>query len=221
VRAATEDRTVGAPPFQVDVDFGQLRYDGHRIFDAATDVCIDFCTRDDAVDGDFVQASFAGLSLVGPILSYTTTSEASDGGAPVQPRSEWGAIDLRTMQPASFDALIDTESALSALKKDTYIRRHDTLSTSVSEANSFRAALAALRTELDGVDGYAFHYYNPRTKLVALRIPFVEPNPEREAPSVSQIGIWVKPKPQWLPAFEAARRAPDGGFYMTNYSLTF
>jgi hypothetical protein len=221
VRAATEDRTVGAPPFQVGVDFGLLRYDGHRVFDAATEVCVDFCNQKGAIEGDFVDTSYEGLSLVGPILSYETTSESSAAGAKATQRAGWGALDLRTMQPASFGALIDTQSALAALKKDTYVRRHDTLSERVAAAESFDDALAAMRAELDGVEGYAFHYYNPRTGLVAMRIPFRQQTADAQTYSMSQIGIWAKPKAQWLPAFEAARNAPDGGFYMTNYSLTF
>ncbi len=221
VRAQSDTTTLGRAPFEIDVGFGYIGYDGHRIVDMARDVCTDFCEAESAYAGDFIASDIEALSLVGPVLSYSRqTSEAAAGGPPYHGES-WGAVDIRTMQPARFDALIEPASILTALEHDSYVRRHEDLSKAVSEADSLDTALDALRQKVDGVGAYSFHYYNARKNIVAMRIPFLESTAGLSPNRMSQIGLWVTPRAEWIPAFEAARNAPAGGFYMNNFDWTF
>lgn len=213
---------IGQPPYQVHADFWRLRYNGHVIVDGARDVCVDYCQDESASVGDFIASTLNAMSLVGPIFSYKgSTSEAGAGG-PSYHGDSWETVDLRTMQPADIGALIDPDSALAALQNDSFIRRHQTLSDAVSEAETLSVALDAMRAEFEAVGPYAFHYYNSRKKLVAMRIAFREDIKRGTTPNrMSQIEIWVEPKKAWIPYFEAARNAPGGGFYMTNHEFDF
>ncbi|MGM0557832.1 MAG: hypothetical protein ACQEVA_15715 [Myxococcota bacterium] len=221
VRARTEPDAFGEPPFRVHAGFWQLRYDGHGIVDGAHDVCEDFCEDESARAGDFIASSLEGLSQVGPIFSYTrNTSQAEAGGAPHKSVS-WGTIDLRTMQPPALDALVEPDSVLEALRSDTVIRRNETLSKALADADTFDAAIAAMEEEIGATGAYAFHYYNARKNLVAMRIAFRQDTTDNSPDRMSQIGIWVTPRDPWVAAFQAARNAPEGGFYMTTSSMAF
>jgi hypothetical protein len=220
-RAETEPETLGAPPFQVDVDFWRLRYDGHVFVDGAHDVCRDFCADESARAGDFIASSLEGLSHIGPIFSYKRSTSEAGGGGPPYHGDDWGTVDLRTMQPAALDALVEPESVLKALRNDSVIRRNEVLAEALSKADSLDAALSALNKEIGATGAYSFHYYNESKNVVAMRIAFRETTAGLSPNRMSQIGIWVTPREEWVAAFESARDAPEGGFYMTTSELDF
>ena len=216
VRRRSEAAPLGAPPYRIRTNFGLARYDGHVVLDAPARTCRDFCTRE-SIHGDFIGGSTRALSLVGPILSYSRETAEADAGVPPYHHQNWVSVDLRTMQTAKIDAIIESESVLDALKNDSFLRRRGDLSEKLSSADTLDAALAVLEKEFDAVGGYAFNYYNPSTNLVALRFGFRLDTAGSSKNRMSQLGLWVEPKSEWVAAFQTAREAPEGGFMMSNH----
>jgi hypothetical protein len=191
----------GTPPWVLTVDFGLIRL-GKKVVWDTTNYCIN---PEESSPSDSMEEQRALVSLVGPWLTVSYQYSDAMGGGPPYHAQNWYTVDLRSSVPKlqsgktyATEALDET-SLLEALKADSYVK--GTLQN-LQELKSAREVLDGLGETLS----FAFYDFNERTGQAAVRIGFQESTCGMCPNETSQLGLWVKPKPELLPYLRAAKK---------------
>jgi len=161
---------------------------------------------------DMLEFTLQPRSVVGPIVSFTRTwtNQGAGGSGPSHGQDAW-TVDIRSGDPATFDALITPESLLDGLKKDPFLQRE--LGEKLQEAASQEDVWKLWGTdEFYKFGSYYFNEWSSRRGQVAMRIFFLETLDGLSPNELRSLGIWVTPREEFRTVFEAA--AEDKGGFM-------
>lgn len=193
----------------LDASTVSLRHDGNPLWTAADD-CSALRQNAEACASDFVVRRPMLKSFVGPILSYDMATHRAERGAKPTMRHEGVVIDVRTGQPARFGALIDEDSLLNALKRDSMMRRA-TDPVALDAAKTLDEVWGLWRTQdFAEFGGYYFAEWDPTSGQVMMRLLYLAVAAPDDENALQEIAVWVRPKAQWRAAFEDAAQGTSG-----------
>jgi hypothetical protein len=191
----------GVPPWVLSIEPGRVRLGNKPVWDTSR-YCI---SPQDSYPGDSLQVRHEVLSLVGPWLTVSYAESAALGGGPPYHGQYWNTIDVRASGPKTQEdkvyatQVLDEASLLEALKADTYVKEN---LPQFKDAQSAKELLDGLGNRL----AFAFYDFDERTGRAAVRIGFQESQCGMCPNQTSQLGLWVKPKPELLPHLRAAKK---------------
>lgn len=193
----------------IDISVVEIRHDGQSLWSVAGD-CTALRQQDTACASDFIVRRPTAMSFVGPVFSYHVEMAVAEAGSPPDSDQEGFVIDVRTGVAAKFDALIDHDSLLNGLKRDSSMRRAVN-PTELDAAKKVDEIWKLWRTQ-DFADfgGYYFADWDAENGLVAMRIWYMEDSAGREPNRLKELEVWVQPKAQWRSAFEDAATETSG-----------
>lgn len=193
----------------IDASLVELRHDGQPLW-SIEEACIELRQDDSACKTDFITKVPYVASFVGPVLSYKIhTAQARSGGPPSSEFTGY-VTDVRTGQPAKFDALIDEDSLIDGLKRDSFMRRAVN-PVELDKAKTIDEIWKLWRTQDFGYfGGYYFAEWDADNGLVAMRIWFRPDTAGNDPNDLKELGIWVRPKRTWRAAFEDAAAGKSG-----------
>lgn len=160
---------------------------------------------------DMLEFTLQPRSVVGPIVSFSRrwTNQAAGGSGPSHGQDAW-TVDIRSGDPAQFDALITQESLIEGLKKDPFLQGE--LGEKLQEAASPEDVWKMWGTDTFFKFGtYYFNEWSPKRGQVAMRIFFLETLEGLSPNELRSLGVWVTPKEEFHSVFEAAAKK-EGGF---------
>jgi hypothetical protein len=149
-------------------------------------------------DESYMEHSYTPRSVIGPYYSYQYDFyDHGSAGGPPSNNVNVTTINITTNKPASVLELVDEDSLVAALKKDSWVREH----VNLAQLNSSRSfnEIIKLRQLSDGFSNefsstsYAFFRYDQKTCLVALRL-IRQDYMGFDHNQLVELGLWVKPR---------------------------
>ena len=193
----------------IDASVVEIRHDGQVLWSVAP-LCVELRQDDAACGTDFVAKLPKTYSFVGPLLSYTVTTSEARAGGPASANIAGHVMDVRTGRPAKFGAMIDEDSLIDGLKRDSFMRRAVN-PVELDKAKTLNDIWKLWRTQDFAFFGaYYFADWDADNGLAAMRIWYLEDNTGDQPNKLKELGVWVRPKRSWRAAFEDAAAKKSG-----------
>lgn len=168
--------------------------EGHAVVELLADACRHYGAAQ-RWSNDFEHHSVKVLSSFGAILTYSDFVADSGGCGPPYGSEGWRAVDLRSGKPVTMFDVFRERDVLAALKQDRVVQR-ELAAGEIASA----ATVAELLRGVDETDfnpsAFAIAGWNPERRTAALRVGFHRGYCGMCPNSVSQLGVWVRPKPE-------------------------